>query len=492
MNRLRRLAGYERVQGLVLYLASQLIAQAVAVVRGLILPNLLGPGGYGLVATVNAVDRYTPYVSVGVHYYALHRLPVIDDPIRRERVLATVYAFTVVTSLIAGAVFLGVALHQRDALPAIAVIGVATLALNPLASGVWRLHQSVLRVDGHIPRLTRLSNAQSLVSSALLIGLTWAAGVTGTFAAQLLTAVFVLVFVAWASPCRFGFAFDRAILRTALAFAVPVFVVSGLLVTLIDSVDVFAIAHHLGMAAVGHFAWGVAVVSLLLIWTNALTTVFSTPVIRAVHADGPRRAGEGQRFFRRLLVANCLVFAGLATLAYVLLPVVARVIFPGFEAAIAAARLLVVSAYYENIGVLGLFVVTAQNRFNVYLIALTVLVAVSLPLAWWLAPKGVVWIAGLAIGRRLVKAHVVLHLAFGDAAGGTRRALYCAGVYALGALPLAVGWLVDLGDMAVSRQNFWAFAPHVFGVAAALSLGFLGLFYLVQRRYGLFDVLWRA
>lgn len=490
-GRVRRIAAYEKIHSLLLYLASQVIAQAVAVVRGLLLPNLLGPAGYGLVATVNAVDRYTPYVSVGVHYYVLNRLPVIDDSERRRRVLATVHAFTVMTSLIAAVVFCGVALSQRGSLPAIAVMGVATLALNPLASGVWRLHQSVLRVDGRIPLLTRLSNAQSIVSSALLIGLTWAAGVTGTFAAQLLTALVVLALVAWASPCRFGFALDRTLLRTALAFAIPVFVVSGLLVTLVDTVDVFAIAHHLGIPAVGRFAWGVAMVSLLLIWTNALTTVYSTPVIRAVHADGARR-DDGLRFFRRLLLANCLVFAGLATVVYVFLPVIARVVFPGFEAAVGTARLLVVSAYYENISVLGLFVVTAQNRFNIYLVALAVLVAISLPLAWWLAPNGVAWIAGLAIARRSVKAHVVLDLGLRDAVGRARQILYCAGLYALGVLPVFVGWLVDLGDMTVSRRNFWVFAPELFLVAAMMALGFGGLFYIVQRRYGLFEVLWRA
>ncbi len=482
---------YERVRGLIVYLGSQILAQGTAVVRGLFLPNLLGPAGYGLVATVNAVDRYTPYVSVGAHYYLVNRLPVVDDDEERQRILATLFTFTLVTSVAAALLLVATAVSRIDVLPWAAVFGIATLALNPLAGGIWRLHQAVLRVDGRIPRLSGLTNAQSLASSILLVGMTWTWGVTGTFMAQLLTAVFVLALLFSASPCRFRLGFEWALLRRALAFSIPVFVVSGLLITTLDSLEIFAIGTRLGVSTVGHYAWALAVAGLLFMWTNGLTTVFSTPVVQAIHADRNSSGGAGVRYFARLLIANSLVFVGLATLAYVLLPAVARVLFPGYADAILAARIVVVSTYYENIAVLGLFALTAQHRFTPYLIFLAALVAAMFPLLWWLAPKGIAWVAGLAVARRLVKAHVVLRLVAGSVFGRARFLAGCIGLYAMGALPVLVGWLLDLDDVAITRENAWTVAPHLFGVAALVMAAYLIVLYLAQRRFGLLEVLWR-
>jgi O-antigen/teichoic acid export membrane protein len=480
-----------QARSLAMYLGSQLLAQATAIARGLLLPNLLGPAGYGLVATVNAVDRYTPYVSVGAHYYLVNRLPVMDADAERERTLGTLYTFTIATSVMAAILLAVTAVSRIDTMPWVVVFGILTLALNPLSGGIWRLHQAVLRAEGRIPRLTGLTNAQSLVSSILLVGLAWSAGVIGAFAAQLVSAVFVLALVMWASPYRFSFRFEWGLLRRALAFSIPVFVVSGLLLTTLDSLEIFAVATHLGVTMVGHYAWAVAVAGLLFIWTNSLTTVFSTPVVRAVHGDGLDGGRAGVGYFIRLLVANCSVFAGLVTVAYLMLPVIGRLLFPGYEDAITAARLVVVSTYYENIAVLGLFVLTAQKRFTPYLMFLAVLVAVTFPLLWWLAPKGIAWVAGLAVARRLVKAHVVLSLALRSRYGAARFALCCGALYVLGLVPVVVGWLVDR-EMTVTRENIWSVGPDLLGATAIIIAVYGAVLYVAQRRFRLLDVLWRT
>ena len=485
--------GHRRVYHLAVYLLSQLLSQATNVVRGLIVPNLLGPANYGLIATVNAVDRYTPYVSGGSHYYVLNRLPVVDDETRRERALGTIFTFTLATSAVSAVILLVAAYMQADSRGLTIAYGVATLALSPLASGLWRLHASVLRVDERIPLLTRLTNAQSLVASALIVGLTYAWGLVGTFTAQLLASVFVLGLVTVASPYRLRPGWDWRLLREVLVFAIPVFFVSGLLLTVIDTTEVFVLAHLLGPAAVGMYAWGVGIAAILLMWTNGLTTVYSTPVVKAVHADTVSGGQEGARVFLRLLVANSLVFVSLSMMAYVFLPVVVRLLFPGFESALGAARLLVVSVYYENISTLGLFVLTAQKRFNTYLVGLAILVVVLLPLLWWLSPRGILWIALLAIARRLAKAHMVMHI-------GLRRAfdrpatywMFCGAIYALGLLPLGAGWLFDLADLELTRQNFVEFVPQIAATLSVLGLVIAGTLYVLHRRFRVLEALWHA
>jgi O-antigen/teichoic acid export membrane protein len=493
MKTIETSAPASRVRGLVMSLGSQVLSQATNLVRGLIVPNLLGPASYGLIATVNALDRYTPYVNGGSHYYVLNRLPVVDEESRRERALQTIFTFTLLTSAASALLLLASAYMQSGSRGVTVAYGVATLALSPLASGLWRLHASVLRVDERIPLLTRLTNAQSLVSSALIVGLTYAWGLVGTFTAQLLASVFVLALVAVASPYRFRPGWDWRLLREVLAFTIPVFFVSGLLLTVIDTMEVFVLAHLLGSSAVGMYSWGMSIAAILFMWTNGLTTVYSTPVVKAVHADTVTGGRDGVRVFARLLVANCLVFASLSVMAYVFLPVVATVLFPGFTAGVAAARLLVVSAYYENISVLGLFVLTAQKRFNVYLVWLAVLVIALVPLLYWLAPRGIIWVAMLAIARRVAKAQTVLSIGVrGGFARGVHFWAFCAGLYVLGLAPIGAGWLLDLADLAVTRQNFYAHVPQL-GITFAMVVLLLALpLYALQRRFKMLEPLWSS
>jgi O-antigen/teichoic acid export membrane protein len=483
----------QRAHHLVVYLASQFLSQATNVVRGLIVPNLLGPAAYGLVATVNAVDRYTPYVSGGVHYYILNRLPVTDSEVHRERLLDTMYAFTLLTSAASALVVLGTALLQIDSQGLTVAYGVVTLGLNAFASGVWRLHSSLLRVDERIPLITRLANAQTLVSSVLIVGLTWTWGIVGTFTAQLTASAFILVLVRLTSPYRFRLRLDWGLLRSVLVFSVPVFLVSGVLLATIDTTEIFVIAHRLGTAEVGVYAFCCGIAAVLFMWTNGLTTVYSTPVVRAVHGDGLNGGRDGVRLFTRLLVANSLVFVGLCVVAYVFLPVVVQLLFPGFSAGLGAARLLVVSAYYENISVLGLFVLTAQRRFNTYLVWLALLVVVLIPVLWWIAPRGIVWVALLAIARRLVKAHVVLAIGVRHAfSSGARFWTFCAAIYLLGLAPLGAGWLLDLAELTVTRQTFLAHAPQLAATFAMVVPLVTVPLYALQRRYKLLEPLWSS
>lgn len=489
----RRLLAYRRVYDLAVYLLGQCLSQATAIVRGLIVPNLLGPAGYGLVATVNAVDRYTPFVSAGSHYYVVNRLPIVDDDDERRRVLDVIFTFTLVTSLISAAVALGFAALQLESRGLVVAYGVATLALSPLSSGMWRLHASVLRVDERIATLTQLTNAQTLASSALIIGLTYVWGIAGTFTAQFLASVFVLALVRVTSPYRFRFLWDWRLVRTVLAFTIPVFFLSGLLGATVETMEVFVLAHKVGASAVGMYAWGAAMAAILFMWTNGLTVVYATPVVRAVHDDGLTGRTEGVRRFIRLLVANSLVFVSLSVMAYVFLPVVVRLLFPGFESALGAARLLIVSVYYENISALGLYVLTAQKRFNTYLVGLALLILVLLPLLWWLAPRGIVWIALLAIARRVGKAHMVMHI-------GLRRAfdrpasfwMFCGAIYLLGLLPLGAGWLLDLAALDLTRQNFIDFVPQIAATFSVLGLVILGTLYALHRRFRVLEALWHA
>jgi len=477
-----RLRGYGRLYDVISYGASQVLNQATGVARGLILPNFLGSGNYGLVATINAVNRYSPYTSFGVHIYVLYQLPVVRDEISHEDLINTIFTFTLLTSIISGLFCLLYGLFVLDSRAEV-IYGLVTLSLNPISSGLWRIHQSLCRIQDRISLITRIQNAQSLFFFVLVIVLTFAAGIYGTFTAQLLSTLFLLVAMKIFSPHRFHIRLDGGLLWRALVYSFPIFFIAGILETSIETMYVFMIAHYLGTSKVGLYSLGASLSGLLFLWPKSMSVVFSTRIIKQVDQDVANKDVAGGRMFLRLLVANCVVFIGFVSIAYIFLPVIIRVIFPTFADAIPTARLLTLAIYYQAIGNFAAYVLLAQKRFNNYIVALAGFVMILYPVLWWVAPKGILFVAAVLILYRLVSSQVMLSMTVRYAFSQRLMfAGYCIGLYLLGLLPVVLTWLVDLSELPVTRSNFFSFAPRLSLIFFALILGFAGILYWLSRQ----------
>jgi O-antigen/teichoic acid export membrane protein len=343
-----------------------------------------------------------------------------------------------------------------------------------------------LRIHDRISLITRIQNAQSLFFFVLVIGLTYFAGVYGTFSAQLLSTLFVLVVMRTSSPYRFHIRLNGGLLWRVLVYSIPVFFLYGILDTTIDNLNIFMLAHHLGTSQVGLYSIGLSLSAVLFLWPKSLSTVFSTRIITEVNRDQVEGGVAGTEMFLRLLMANCLVFVVFVSITYVFMPVIIRVVFPAYLEATPAARLLTLAMYYQAIGGFAVFVLMGQKRFNSYLFVLGVFLAVLFPVLWWVAPKGIVYVAGVVVLYRLVNSQVILSMAVRHA---FRRRLefaaYCGRLYLLGLLPVLLGWLVDLSALPVTRSNFFPFAPHLAAIFSTLTLGFAVVLYWLNRQTGL-------
>jgi len=490
---LQRLRSYGRLYDVVTYGVSQALSQSLGVMRGLILPNLLGPSSYGLVATINAVNRYSPYASFGVHYYVLYELPIAREKIDKEELLNTVYSFTIITAILSGLFCLFYGLFLLDSKGSEVIYGLVTLSLNPLSSGLWRIHQSLWRIENQISTITRIQNAQSLFFLVLVVSLTYFAGVYGTFTAQFLSSLFLLIATRLSSSYHFHMRLNRRILWRVLVYSIPVFFIAGILESSIESLYIFMIAHYLGTGQVGLYSLGLSISGLLFLWPKSLSVVFSTRIITEVNRDQAEGGVAGTEMFLRLLTANCLVFIALVSMAYVFLPVIIRVVFPTYVGAIPTARLLTLAIYYQAIGNFTTYALLAQRRYNSYLVALGVFLVALFPVLWWVAPEGVLYVALVVILYRLVSSQVVLSIGVRHSFHRRFRfAAYCGGLYLLGLLPVGLAWLVDLSDLNVTRTNFFSFAPRLALIFCALTLGLTGLLYYLNRQTGLLRELSRS
>src|SRR5215210_4811676 len=106
--------------------ARSALQQVLGFIRGVVLPNILGPVHYGSLATILTVERYATLVNFGVHTATLYQAPgkLASGSTEEARgVHEVVVSFSIVTGCIAGAALAAWAWWARDRLGSELAIG---------------------------------------------------------------------------------------------------------------------------------------------------------------------------------------------------------------------------------------------------------------------------------------------------------------------------------------------------------------------------------
>src|SRR5688572_23457301 len=130
-----RVPGRERLVRDTAHLAARTVLQQIlGFVRGLILPNLLGPFHYGALSTVLLVERYSSYANLGIQMATLYRAPgMIANGLAAEarKVHDEVVSFSVLTGTLAGGLVAVGALWFRERLAPEITTGLLVAAFLP-------------------------------------------------------------------------------------------------------------------------------------------------------------------------------------------------------------------------------------------------------------------------------------------------------------------------------------------------------------------------
>jgi O-antigen/teichoic acid export membrane protein len=349
--------------------ASQYVARAVLLVRGLAAAVAMGPAGFGAWNALNLILDYGPYASVGVLQGLDLRLPaptVRGETTAARRLLAGAWS----VMLAGGAAYallvsLVVATGHPALLRGLGVWPPLLMLAAALLQSVVQYQGSALRARGRFGAVSASAALQALLGGGLGILLVVHHGILGLLWGWLAGTLAALVWVRLAAPdvpLRPGAVRDGAGLVRGGFVVFASFLVSLVL----RSLDRLALIRFGRPESLGDYSLGLMAAGLVLYLPEAAATVLYPRIAAA--AGGATDAAAVRSAVRRAQRLLALLLPPLVAVAMVWVgPVLSRWL-PQYRDAIGAVRLLAVGALLLSASTLPGYWLLGSGRGRVLLL----------------------------------------------------------------------------------------------------------------------------
>ena len=327
---LRRMAGYS---------AMRASAEGLVGLRGILLATLLGPAAFGSWALLRLGTRYAALAGVGVfrglEVELLHGSEPRDPAGERAGAAGAALGFIMaVSGTLAGGALLASAVVQSPTHQLI----LQGFAAAVVAEAMYGYALVVTRVRTTLLRYALLEVGTAAVHLVLGVALARTFGLAGAFAALALSAALgVAVAARWVEMRP---TLDLRAVRGMLAVGLPV-VLTGLVGTLLGTVDRWVVAAWGGEEPLGHYAFAGALASAGAAIALAVRTVVFPEVYGDARLTGA--AAALQRHLERSLMPFATLVPPLLGLAGVCVGPAVDLVAPQYAPAIGPARLFLLA-----------------------------------------------------------------------------------------------------------------------------------------------------
>lgn len=330
--------------------ASQYLARAVLLARGVVAAAALGPAGFGAWNALSLVLDYGGYASAGSLQGLELTLPAqAGTPAAARRLMRAAWTLVVLGGLAFGVLL---AAHLATGSPLSARWGLAAPLLMLAAAWVQLVvlyHTTALRALGDFTRPSVAAAAQALVGGGIGLALVWRFGVWGLLGGWLAGGLLAIVLLRMGSV---RVPLVPASPREGLALARLGFPVFGLFAAsvLLRSVDRLALVRYATPADLGHYSIGLLAAGLVIYLPESAAAVLYPRIAAAAGGSRDRertrvevrRAQRGLTLLLPAAVGIGMLWAG---------PVVGWLL-PAFRDGVPALRVLAVGALMLSVGTL--------------------------------------------------------------------------------------------------------------------------------------------
>ena len=453
------------------YLNGQVVNQATSIIRGVILPNLLTPFHYGIIAMLSLVERYSVFTNLGVHTANLYQVPArraVGDIEEAERIKNCIYSFSLLMGGLGVLLILFGTLSNAGRLSREMFWGLLILSVIPLLTMYRGTYMTLLRADKKFGLMGKATTFSSVLGSVLVVLLAWRFKVYGVLVGQVLALAALLLFVQRKARFKFKFMLLPKKIWELLQFSIPIFFIIGFLSTFLLTLDRLMIAKYLGIQAVGFYSIALTLSSFILLPPSAISMVLSTRIIESCS----RSAEEAQRQICPALYLIALSTSFLAALLSLAVPCIFEIIFRKYKPGIPSAMILPFALYFEAIGYLPNDGVIGMGKMKPYILFLALTTGGSyLLFLFFLKGRGLVMAASLMVVSLFVKNLALLFLcAFAVLKNSKKR------IFGFVAFPLLVFLVAGMG---VFVLNTVFPNPVDTGIAPLLGCFFIRSFFLI-------------
>jgi len=353
------------------YFLSQVIFEAFSVLRGFILPNILGPLHYGVVSTFNIIERYSNYSNLGIHYVALYKIPSLKLKNEYESVndmKNNIFCFTLFCGIITFFFLIILAFINYTKLTRIFFWGLLISSLLPLLISLRGVIITFLKTEKNFSLISRII----IISSLSALVLTVLFGVIfkslGVLFAQALVLFICIIILLKSSGYKFHFELSIKKIFEMLKFSFPVAFIVEILRSFLATMDKIIIFKHLGPVFVGLYTIGLSLKGCLSLLPYSISVVLGQNLIEN-YSDLTNHSFNSFFNSTYLLAVIMGFFSGLFFLS---IPAIISIIFPAYKIGIQTAQILVFVAFFESINGLAHHV-SIVNNLKVYIFSLFIL-----------------------------------------------------------------------------------------------------------------------
>lgn len=375
--------------------------QAVTFLVAIFIRERLGPVAMGIWSLVQLAVSYSSYASLGVYDGASREIPLArgrGDQVAAERLRDSSFSFVMATSLAASLAVAAWALSQRSSLSAVAFWGWMTAAAINLLQRWNNFAVGMLYVDKLFERAGRFRWLSSLVNAGLTLALVWYGGLYGLYAAMVLSFVFNILYLRYraeSAPPRLRW--DSGSVRQLLWVSAPL-LVSGLLHTVVLTLDKIVVARVIGLEALGHYTLATLGTGYVMTFANLFSVTLYPRVLERYGKSADARDILAYAKLPGLLLSAYLSAA--VGLLWCVAPWLTLEFLPSYTPGLEALRWLLFSTVFFSMVTQLNHVVTTLDRQRrmIAIYAAVITVALGAYAAAYASGGGLGRIAGVTCG----------------------------------------------------------------------------------------------
>lgn len=385
---------------LIAYTIATYAVQVLGIVTSIAIRYFLGPAQMGVWSLLDLTLNYGLYANLGVLTALYTEMPYYfgrNDLQKVEDIRNVSFAFTVLSALLAAALFIAWAVFAGGKFSLEFRFGVALMAFILISTSLYNFYMALMWAEKKFLLLSKGIVINALLYFFFIILLVSTLNLKGLLIAVFASTTLAFFYLHRKRKAGLKIQLKKEVLLTLLKTGLPLMIV-GFVYTTFMSIDRMMIARYLGMVSLGHYSIALLVIS----FSNSIPKLISVVIFPNMQENFGQTGSmkEISPFITRptILLAYCTPI--LLGFAYFTVPFLVHFLLPKYEPGLDSMRIFLIGSFFLSLAQpIQTYLTTVYKRLhNIPLIAVGMAAAFSF--CYLFIKKGL-GLEGVALGMSL-------------------------------------------------------------------------------------------
>jgi len=329
----------------VVYALANQLTQFIAIFAGILTRNFLGPIQMGMWTTLQMVQQYSSYTSLGTSQGTAREVPYYVGKRREEKaeeVKNLTVSFQTTTALITSFGICLAALLIKDKLMPMMFFGLFGIAILIVLDRINGFLITLLRAYKQLELVSKQMVLSGIINLGLIALFTYPFKLYGFILAMLFSYLFNIIYNCYHFKFNFRYTLNRQIF-SLISFGLPLMMLS-FLESILKSIDKIMIVKMLGFEALGLYSVALMASNFLASLPNAIAVIIiphfqekfgerDSTIDLKHYVD---QTAEALSYFMPLIIGIC----------WIVLPFFVHIFLPKYIEGVQAAQVLILGSFF--------------------------------------------------------------------------------------------------------------------------------------------------